>query len=75
MVSRTEDKHRFPIGETRRKEKGGEKRMKHVNALSKPVKAEEETAWVEFRNVFGKAPLDQTEARWVYAQVDHFLTK
>jgi hypothetical protein len=50
--------------------------MKHVKGLSvqKPAQAAE-TAWVELKNIIGGLPLNQTQRRWVFSQVDQFLQK
>ncbi len=50
--------------------------MKHVMVLSseKPACAEQ-TAWVEFKNVFGGLPLTNTQATWLATQVDQWLQK
>lgn len=50
--------------------------MKHVMVLSseKPACAEQ-TAWVEFKNVFGALPLTGDQALWVATQFDQWLQK
>ena len=50
--------------------------MKHVKVLSseKPACAEQ-TAWVEFKNVFGALPLTNNRAEWLATQVDQYLQK
>lgn len=50
--------------------------MKHMKVLSseKPVQADE-TAFVQFKNVFGTLPLSNAQAVWVASLIDQRLQK
>lgn len=50
--------------------------MKHVKALSnkKPALATE-TAWVEWKNIFGPLPLAGVRLNWLAAQIDMWLQR
>lgn len=50
--------------------------MKHVKVLSteKPARAEE-TAWLEFKNIFRRLNLTVEQQAWLDAQVDNWLQK
>jgi hypothetical protein len=48
--------------------------MKHMKVLSNEKPAEAiETAWVQFKNVFGTLPLTANQALWVNSQIDQKL--
>lgn len=50
--------------------------MKHVKVLSitKPASAEQ-TAWLEFKNVFRRLDLSGIQQLWLGSQIDDYLQK
>jgi len=63
-----------------RKEKGGERRMKHVKVLSHemPAQARVETAWVDLKNILSPTAggaLTATQQSWIAAVLDNWLRK